>query len=244
MGATISTSLTNATLRGTNDADHLQSSGARSVFLPFDGDDSIYINSAATNSSILAGDSSGNKFFYIQGQNSFIAAGEGNNRIVGYGPGSTIITGDGDNSLMAYVASETAIFGAGNDTVTAMSAANYFDLGDGDNNARLFKGAANATIVGGTGNNNITLTKTPNVAIIVHSDGNTHVTGANETTTLHVAENFTTTRSDNAIIVKVGSSGTVTLEGAAATTKLTSLKVPSFSMRAAAMTQLKSAPLM
>lgn len=183
------------------------------------GTDNDYIYSnGSPNSTIIGG--KGNDDIHHFGNNSMINGGDGNDTIYSRGNNATIFGGTGSDSIENNDSNSFIDAGNGNDTIKC------------SNNATIFGGAGNDVlysydddlIIGGAGNDTIYNNYNPytnapyagynnyrdyvsNIMFrYTEGDGNDIVYGVRYNSTINIATNsgYTSTRSGNDLIIKVG----------------------------------------
>ncbi|MBR4903226.1 MAG: hypothetical protein IKZ53_00980 [Selenomonadaceae bacterium] len=193
-------------------------------------------------SSVSIAGNAGNDYIFNKGDNLTITSGAGNDSIWNYGYVShlSINSGSGDDSIYNdHGCNESTInAGSGNDSIfnlgTDMHSSISGNSGNdyiknygyastiigGDDNDTIHNFGFKVTIIGGKGNDSINLEKYTdvgsNVIKYIYGDGNDIISGIRTDSTVQIATNsgYTTQKSGNDLIIKVGSGKMTFKDGA------------------------------
>ena len=214
---------TNSSINGGADNDTINNNAAQVTIQSGAGDD--IVNNYGSQVTIDGGDGN-DKIYnrsttkYVDGyyetvypENVTVTGGKGDDTLYNYGSKVTILGGDGIDSIYSHsLASGVSIDGgAGTDRISNYSAKTTI-LGGADADT-IWNYAENVTIDAGDGNDYIMNSGGANL-YVEYSGGNDYISGADSTTTLKIAGDFTSVVSGSNLILTVGSDK-ITLAGAA-----------------------------
>ena len=209
-----------------------------SIIYLLGGNDSIYIGNYANFNSISGGDGSdtvnnsgtyvsitggaGDDSIWNYGLNSTVKGDDGNDEIYNRGESTSVFGDAGNDSIRNTGDKVTMDGGAGNDTISnSWQDAALMYGGEGDDVISLggeytgtfwYKGN---TLVGGTGNDTIYNDGQEQIYKYFAGDGDDVIVGFHEKDTLCIVnEKYTSSTSDNDVMIKIGS-GSLTLKDAA-----------------------------
>lgn len=150
--------------------------------------------------------------------NTVLSALGGNDTVYNDAANVVIYGGDGNDYLYSKYTSRdingvTLSGGAGNDTL--YSKMDKASLSGGTGNDSIYSYSDDATITGGAGNDTISVSKAyRNIIQYAEGDGNDIIYGAGNGDTLKITSGtYRTYKSGDNIVVKIGSSGSITLSG-------------------------------
>ena len=158
----------------------------------------------------------GSDSLYSQGSNNSVSGGDDNDLLYSYNKYNLFDGGAGNDSLSTNASNNTLKGGAGNDSIHYVHGGSNLIMGEtGNDTVNIL--SSNNTVIGGTDNDLVSLSSSASNNLIRYAsgDGNDTVYGFKTSDTLDViGAKYSTVKSGNDLIVKVGS-GSVLLKNAA-----------------------------